>query len=307
MRRTLVLVTLLTAAALAGCNKSPDQVAAGAGSGASASPSSSGGATAHEITINKTVWYQGLKLTIQSASVQPPVQPGSASHVDVTVAVQNNVPYQINLSNVAASLTVDGQATSGGVPDQKMMAGGASGTEHLIFNTEKPVVDLATGSLLIGNGNEAQPAIPFGAQGQLVALEPQAVLNSPQEAKFPQITFAVSACELRGDFPADHKQAAKGKRLVQCAITLRNTGGSIYCGASEFGLKEPDGNVATAKYTGFVGRFELTAGEKEDVVVAWEVSWPLSGSYSVALSYLGQQGTDSRSATNTKLGPVTIH
>jgi hypothetical protein len=306
MRSTFVIATLLAATALAGCSKSPDQAAAGAGAGASAPPSSSG-ATAHEVTINKTVWYQGLKLTIQSAAVKPPAQPGSANQVDVTTSVQSNVPYQINLSNVAASLTVDGQAITGGVPDQKMMAGGASGAEHLVFNTEKPVVDIATGVLLIGKGDEAQPAIPFGTQGQLVALEPQAVLDSPQDAKFTQLTFAVSACDLRGDFPADHKQAGKGKRLVQCAITLRNTGGSIYCGAAEFGLKEPDGSVATAKYTGFVGRFELGAGEKQDVVVAWEVAWPLSGSYSLALSYLGQQGTDQRSATNTKLVPVAVH
>src|SRR4051794_41104630 len=109
MRRTFAIVALLATTALAGCGKSPDQAAAGTGKGTSASPSSSGGgAAAHEVTINKTVWYQGLKLTVQSASVQAPVQPGSASHVDVTVTVQNDVPYQINLSNVAASLTVDG-------------------------------------------------------------------------------------------------------------------------------------------------------------------------------------------------------
>lgn len=309
MRRAIVVLTLLAATALAGCGASSgDPKTADAGGATPAASSSSGSdAAAREITINKTVWYQGLKLTVQSASVQKAAQIGSASRVDVTAAVASSVPYQINLSNVAASLTVDGQTTSGSIPDQTMLAGGASGTEHLVFDTDKPVVDLATGVLLIGQGDEAQPSIPFGTQGQLVAFEPQPALDSPQEVKFAQMTFAVSACDLRGDFPAGHKQAAKGKRLLQCAITLRNTGGSIYCDQAEFGLTEPDGNVTAAKYTGFVGQFELAAGEKQDVVVAWEVDWPLSGSYSLALSYLGQQGTDRRTATNTKNVPVTPH
>jgi len=305
---------LILTLALAGCGRltgdgDGDAGAGGAGGagalGRASSPDAGPAGGADQVTVDKTVWYGGMKWTLNAASVRA-ADIGDGKEVVVEAVIQNNSSVEINLGNVRMSVNVDGASYDGGIAVSTMLAGGASGKQELRFPVEE-VKDLGTGVLTLGKGDEAQPVVPFG-QGELVAMEPKTVLDKAATVTFKPTRYTVKACELRADFPPERVQAGKGKRLVTCALTVQSTGGWIYYSSSEFGLKEPDGNVIAATYDDFVGRFDLfRSGERKDIAVAWEIDWPISGAYALSLAYLGQQGNgDPRTAKNTREIPLDL-
>jgi hypothetical protein len=300
-RKTAALVAVSTALVLSGCGAK--QLATG-GSAADGHPSTAGAssaaATGQPLAINKTAWYDGLKLTFDSISYGP------SAKITVSVTVENNTPNAMNLGNISSTLTVDGHSNRGGFAADTMLTGGDTGKETMAFETAEPVKDPASAVINVGAGDQTQAIVPVGSGGTLVDLQPKGVLPAPKTLTLAGLSYTVSTCELRADFPAGQKQAHKGKRLVTCAITVQNTFRTyIYIGSPQFGIKPPDGPAFTATYQSFT-REEVTAGGKIDVTVAWEIPWPAAGTYALALSWLGQQGTDKPTAQNTGQVPLTM-
>jgi hypothetical protein len=301
-RKTAALVAVGTALALSGCG-AKQQDANGASAGdehPTGATTSSAAATGQPVAINKTVWYDGLKLAFESVSYDP------SGKVTVSVTAENNTPNAMNLGNIRSAFSVDGHSDTGGFAADTMLDGGGSGKETMTFDAAEPVKDPASGIVTVGSGDEAQAIVPVGTGTTLVDLQPKTVLPAPKTLTLAGLSYTVSTCELRADFPAGQKQAHKGKRLVTCAITLQNTYRTyIYIDSSQFGMTPPDGPAFTATYQSFT-RSEVSQGGKTDVMVAWEIPWPTAGTYALALSWLGQQGTDKPTARNTGQVPLTM-
>jgi hypothetical protein len=300
-RRTAALVVAGVALTLAGCGADN---AADRGSSAGVVPSnvaSSGAAPAgNSVAIGKTAWYAGLKLAFESVSYATP------GKVTVTVTAENNTPNAMNLGNVSSAFTVDGQSHRGGFAADTMLGGGESGKETMTFEVTGAVQNPASGVVTVGSGDQAQAVVPVGDAGALVDLQPKTVLPAPKTVPLAGLSYTVSTCDLRADFPAGQKQAHKGKRLVTCAITVQNTFRTyVYIGSTQFAIKPPDGAAFTATFADFT-REEVAAGAKTDVSVAWEIPWPVAGTYALALSWLGQQGTDKATAQNTGQVPLSM-
>jgi hypothetical protein len=300
-RKTAALVAASAAMALSGCgaNQAANGAAAGDGhpTGAGASSASASGQT---VTINKTAWYDGLKLAFESVAYD------ASGKIAVSVTAENNTPNAMNLGNISATFTVDGHSQRGGFATDTMLAGGDAGKETMTFDAAELVKDPASGVINVGAGDEAQAIVPVGSDGTLVDLQPKAVLAAPKTVTLAGLSYTVSTCDLRADFPSGQKQAHKGKRLVTCAITVQNTYRTyIYIDSTQFGIKPPDGPAFTATYQSFT-RSEVAAGAKTDVAVAWEIPWPTAGTYALALSWLGQQGTDQATAQNTGQVPLAM-
>jgi hypothetical protein len=300
-RKTAALVAVSTALALSGCGAKQIANGASAGDGQpTGAPPSGTAASTQPVTINKTAWYEGLKLAFESVSYGP------SDKITVSVTAENNTPTAMNLGNISSTFTVDGHSNRGGFATDTMLDGGDTGKETLTFDAAEPVKDPASGVITFGAGDQAQAIVPVGSGATLVDLQPKAVLAAPKTLPLAGLSYIVSTCELRADFPAGQKQAHKGKRLVTCAITVQNTYRTyIYIDSTQFGIKPPDGPAFTATYQSFT-RSEVTAGGKTDVTVAWEIPWPAAGTYALALSWLGQQGTDKPTAQNTGQVPLTL-
>lgn len=300
-RKTAALVAVGTALVLSGCGAKQGGNGASAGNGhPTGTAASSAAASGQPVIINKTAWYDGLKLAFESVSYDP------AGKITVSVTAENNTPNAMNLGNISSTFTVDGHSSRGGFATDTMLDGGDAGKETLTFDATEPVKDPASGVVTVGAGDEAQAVVPVGSAGTLVDLQPKAVLGAPKTLTLAGLSYMVSTCELRADFPSGQKQAHKGKRLVACAITVQNTYRTyIYIDSTQFGIKPPDGPAFTATYQSFT-RSEVAAGGKTDVTVAWEIPWPAAGTYALALSWLGQQGTDQPTAHNTGDVPLTI-
>jgi hypothetical protein len=302
IRRTAGLIALSATVALAGCGAQPaaNDTSPGGTSSSDAPPSAAAGAP---VPINKTAWFAGLKLAFDSAAYTPAATGGG--RITVIATVENNTPNTINLGNLTASYTVDGQSYRGGFATDTMLAGGNTGKQTMTFETTAAVKDPRSGVVSLGSGDQAQAVVPVG-DGTLVDLQPKQALAAPKTLPLTGLSYTVSACDVRGDFPAGQKQAHKGKRLVVCAITVQNTYRTyIYIGSTQFAIKPPEGAAFTTTYEDFT-REEVPAGAKTDVSVAWEVTWPVAGNYALALSWLGQQGTDKPTAQNTGLVPLTL-
>jgi hypothetical protein len=300
-RKTAALVAVGTALALSGCGAKQDANETSAGDGRPAgAAASSAAASGQPLAINKTAWYDGLKLAFESVSYDP------SGKITVSVTAENNTPNAMNLGNIHSTFTVDGHSNQGGFATDTMLDGGGSGKETLTFDAAEPVKALASGVVTVGAGDEAQAIVPVGSDSTLVDLQPKAVLAAPKTLTLTGLSYTVSTCELRADFPAGQKQAHKGKRLVTCAITVQNTFRTyIYIDSTQFGMTPPDGPAFTATYQSFT-RSEVAQGGKTDVMVAWEIPWPAAGAYALALSWLGQQGTDEPTARNTGRVPLAM-
>jgi hypothetical protein len=295
------LVAVSTALALSGCGAKQAADGAPIGDGhPTGTAASSAAASGQPVTINKTAWYDGLKLAFESVSYDP------SGKITVSVSVANNTTHAINLGNISSAFTADGHSNRGGFAPDTMLEGGGTGKETMKFDAEEPVKDPASGVITVGAGDQAQAIVPVGSAGTLVDLQPKAVLAAPKTVPLAGLSYTVSTCELRADFPAGPQQAHKGKRLVTCAITVQNTYRTyIYIGSAQFGLKPPDGPAFTATYESFT-REEVAQGGKDEVTVAWEIPWPAGGTYALALSWLGQQGTDKPTAQNTGSVPLAM-
>jgi hypothetical protein len=301
LRKAAGLIAVSTALALSGCGAKQAANGASAGDGhPTGTAASSVAAPGQPVAINKTAWYDGLKLAFESVSYGP------SGKVTVSVTAENNTPNAMNLGNISSTFTVDGHSNRGGFATDTMLNGGDTGKETLTFDTGEPVKDPASGVVTVGAGDQAQAIVPVGSVGTLVDLQPKAVLAAPKTVTLAGLSYTVSTCELRADFPSGQKQAHKGKRLVTCAIAVQNTYRTyIYIDSTQFGIKPPDGPAFTATYQSFT-RSEVAAGGKTDVTVAWEIPWPAAGAYALALSWLGQQGTDKPTAQNTGQVPLAM-
>jgi hypothetical protein len=107
------------------------------------------------------------------------------------------------------------------------------------------------------------------------------------------LTFTISYCEQRADFPAMHRQAAKNSYLVVCVLDIRDNKNSIYDHGvwdSNFRLKLPDNTVVAPKmWDTVLLNYNDVARDKP---VGFEIRWPAPGRYALQVLDAGRLGNE---------------
>jgi hypothetical protein len=202
------------------------------------------GAKQQTVEINKTVWYGQVKLTFAKM-----VYDAEADEDPLVAEVQmeNLGDDTVQSYGVRMSFQLDGQEYSGSFKETSQVSGGQKSNFHVSFAVYDPLkVSIASGTLLIGDGKEAQAKIPLGG-GAVVAYEPVNVLKDKKLA-IHDLEVSFSTCDVRGGYLDYNGQALKDNRVLTCKLDIRYNGkSSKYVGAEHFRLGLPDGTEVAPK------------------------------------------------------------
>jgi hypothetical protein len=214
--------------------------------GAGAKVGDGGAAQTGTYKVERTVWYQGLKVTVKTVSYDPTVEDKPLS-MDVTIE-NLSTDGQDNVRYTEVYFAYDGAITEGSVEEVQSLPGKATSNGKFVFQPEKPVTDLRKGELSIGRADVVQPKIPFGDLDKTVTLEPKKVAGPVAEQRSGVLGMKLNQCEQRADYPAEHKQAKKDYVMVVCDADFKSYKQSIYnhgVWQSNLRLKLPDGTTTS--------------------------------------------------------------
>jgi hypothetical protein len=284
----------------------PQQQVAG---GATAGAARAGGAKAapptgdQRLTINKTVWYRGEKFTLTTATYRTTAP--IAVQVDVSAENLGTQPDD-SAANTSVFLAVDGHITSGRITGITSLPGGSTVKATLEFRPAQPIADLRSGVISIGGNDTVQAVVPLADAARPTTLEPKRVGGTGQYT-VGVLTFTVHYCELRGDFPAMHKQAPTGSLLVVCSVDIKDNKNSILdhgIWTANFRLKLPDGSVvAPTMWTSVLLNYNQQANDKP---VGFTIRWPAPGAYGFQVLDAGRLGTEPPPPNGLAETPLTL-
>ncbi|GAA1521835.1 hypothetical protein GCM10009827_042290 [Dactylosporangium maewongense] len=202
------------------------------------------GAKQQTVDINKAVWYGQVKLTFGKMTYEADADDDP---LVAEVQMENLGDDTVQSYGVRMAFQIDGQEYSGRFKETSQVSGGQKSNFHVSFAVYDPLkASIGTGTLLIGDGKEAQAKIPLGG-GEVVAYEPVNVLqNKSVTIHDLQVTF--TTCDVRGGFLDYNGQALKDNRVFTCKLDIRYNGkSSLYVGAEHFRLGLPDGTEVAPK------------------------------------------------------------
>ncbi|HEU4421914.1 MAG TPA: Hsp70 family protein [Pilimelia sp.] len=217
------------------------------------------------VTVNKTVWYGGLKLTFGAVS-----HDAAEEQVVAKVLTENLGSEDVHQSSIEISLALGGQHYEGRPSDYTTKVPGGQKSD-LEFHFKLPALDAdwRIGTFYVGKGEEERAVVPIGV-GDPVDFKPRLMFEN-KTVTHRDITVRFLRCELRADFVEDHKQVDKGHRAVACSIDIQTSASSHYVGADNFRIKLPDTTVIgpTAKPNQAV-----SGGEREADYLGFMIKWP---------------------------------
>src|SRR5882757_3943387 len=211
-------------------------------------PTPSGVPLPAPITVNKSVWYGGTKITIGKVTSE---REGYSTDAEIGV----HVPIVMeNLSEVTSSgfpsssadLAYDDthlqptnlDSLSAEIP------GKTKGKGELDYTLPQGF-DLAKATLTIGTASYQQVHIPFGA-GKFVDLKPR-VVPMTGKVKAGPITLKFSSAEVRADDPDSADQAVTGRTFLVLHYIASSTANSERVSYEDMTVKLPDGTGAVGK------------------------------------------------------------
>jgi hypothetical protein len=249
-----------------------------------------GGGKRQQVDVNRAVWYAGKKITLGRATYDP----ADEEPLQVDVSMENLATRDDNtLNGLQVYFGADGQNTEGDLKELSTLPGGTTSKGTFSFRLTKPVTNLKAGVLTIGRSDTVQAVVPFGDPKTGLTLEPKKVLPNPVEHTVGVLTFKVTSCEQRADFPAEHKQVKKGSYMVVCLVDVKSNKTSIYdhgVWESAFRLKVPDGTVVAPTDWNTV---LLNQNQQErDQPVGFTIRWPAPGAYTLQVLDAGRLGNE---------------
>ncbi|MFC5003489.1 Hsp70 family protein [Dactylosporangium cerinum] len=202
------------------------------------------GAKQQTVDINKAVWYGQVKLTFGKMTYDADAD---EDPLVVEVQMENLGDDTVQSYGVRTAFQVDGQEYSGSFKETSQVSGGQKSNFHISFAVYDPLkASIGTGTLLIGDGKEAQGKIPLGG-GEVVAYEPVNVLKD-KKLSIHDLEVTFTTCDVRGGFLDYNGQALKENRVFTCKLDIRYNGkSSEYVGAEHFRLGLPDGTEVAPK------------------------------------------------------------
>ncbi|WP_327006221.1 hypothetical protein OHA72_02355 [Dactylosporangium sp. NBC_01737] len=225
-------------------NRGGGSGATGNAAGPASTKDAKPGAKQQTVEINKAVWYGQVKLIFGKM-----VYDAEADDDPLVAEVQmeNLGDDTVQSYGVRMSFQLDGQEYSGSFKESSQVSGGQKSNFHVSFAVYDPLkVSIGAGTLLIGDGKEAQAKIPLGG-GEVVAYEPVNVLKD-KKVTIHDLEVTFTTCDVRGGFLDYNGQALKENRVFTCKLDIRYNGkSSEYVGAEHFRLGLPDGTEVAPK------------------------------------------------------------
>ena len=223
--------------------------------GAAVKVSPSGPVVGGSVTIDKTYWYAGFKVTLGKATVlkaitpTPPTFAQSPEKVTIEAIFQNLgpdtfTPYNQELilqSGTNSYIRHDSVLEK--IPD---VPGLQSGSGTIAFEVDNKF-NLKNAVLLVGSANYNQAHVPLGSSGQYVALEPQQVAVTGTVVIPDAFTLAVSGGDLSYDDPKRHDEQKPGDTNLVLHFSLTSSRDNLYgVSTDNASLKLPDGTATVA-------------------------------------------------------------
>ncbi|MEV4539186.1 hypothetical protein AB0J82_35985 [Asanoa sp. NPDC049518] len=237
------IAALAVALTLTGCvPRSPGA----SGSGSGAEPSAAAPAAVTEIEINKSYWYAGFKVTLNTARVVASSS-GAGKSVTVEGVFQNLSPEHEGTPTEDVLLTVGDRTYAeldNSLSDLPEVPAQRSQPGTYAFAVDEHFV-LPEAVLIAGKPTNRQATVPFSGPDGLVALEPVPVpvKGKVRRTSAGSVFMSVSAVEVRSDEPRLHGQAPTGQEFLRLAFSATNNSaaGFAWVFDRDLQLKLPDG------------------------------------------------------------------
>lgn len=230
-----VLSTLTSAAGEPSSDASSAGSVGSAGSAASAASAGSDATQPEIVTIDKTVWWGGFKITVATAERS---SNALSTTINVSIAFENLTSEVERLDHQDVVLTVGTQSYLGGVAQTPSVPAQSRTDAVLDFLIDDSfVVDEAV--LTFGRPDTNQAVVPFGS-ATATSFEPEHL------AVNATLTTSTETVQLTGcTIDASYAPAEKGTFIVRLPLSAKYTGGGSggdLISPTQFALRSPSGS-----------------------------------------------------------------
>jgi hypothetical protein len=248
------------------------------------------------LAVGKSVWYAGLKITVDEVTHAPQADEQLTAKVLV-----DNLSAADWRPSLPILFSVDQQQFRGTFVENTLIGGKQKGRLVLQFHLGDWAGDVTTGEFIIGSGSEVQSKLPLGS-ATLVANEPRPVLPATK-VQHRDLTLSFKTCELRSDFVPRHDQAQSGKAVLACWLDVQlNSEKGHVIGDDEWRLKLPDGTVVGP--TAAPSPYLYDRKGAADTYLAFQITWPAAGTY--AVQFVDLHDNEKETPERVKEVPVTL-
>ncbi len=250
------------------------------------------------VTVNKTVWYAGLKVTVGVVSYDP----NRDAEVLAEMRLENLSKESLHGFDFHVSFKSGTQYFEGRMIESNPVPALTVSDYAVGFEYVRLAGPLEECTIVFGGGEAAQALVPLGS-GDLVTNEPRTVVSAAKVVT-EDLTVTVTQCELRADFVPEQRQTARGKYVLGCEFDVHYDGdlSGHYFDEDNVRVRLPDGTSVSPTYVtggGVVVRNETLS----DVYGGFTFKWPAPGKYT--LQIIDTDG-DPLSASNTFDVPFTV-
>ena len=249
--RTRATLAFLVVPFIAACGAAKTTSTAGqSGSSAvSGAPSS-----ASHVTINKSFWFTGFKVTLDDASVVTPLKPSPGYPIPKTKLLINATFENLGPDNAALSYSdlvvqsgVNSYLSHDSQDEKIPEVPGLQRTMGTIAFYIDDKFSLNKAILLVGNPRYNQAQVPLGSTGKYTSLEPQKVAMSGTINLPGAFTLAVSGGDLAYDDLKSHQQKKAGEVHLTAHFAATGDRDGVCCLSTDnLILKLPDGTALAA-------------------------------------------------------------
>jgi len=271
--RLRVIVSCIACLFLSACGGGGDGDASGS---PTQETTPTAGLSGDTVTLDKTVWFGGFKLTLGTAEL---VVGDGIPRVDIDTLFANEGTNNATL-NATLNLSSGGNhyQPERGTQELPEVPGKTEGRGTLSFAVDE-AFSFDDAVLTIGNPANNQAVVPFGSTGDLVDLAPETV-EVAGAATGGELRITARAGELRADIPEKHDQVEAGRLALTIDFDITYIGdhaGGYPFGRDNLALTLPDGTTVAVDD----GPIELLrAGTTlPDQQVRFTVRAPVAGTY----------------------------
>jgi len=286
---------VLVTAAVVGCGPKDDASDKSPTGGDSAAIGN--GAT---ITIGKSYWHAGWKVDLTTAKVRASTLDPKQSVIAID-GMFNNLGSKDRTPDSKLTLEVDGESLllDDGETKLPQVPAGGKQTGTIVFDLKDPAK--VTGAVLVvGNPDNIQATVPFGASGTLVTGESRSIpLDLSASIKIDGPTglttsIKVKGAELRADDVHNYNEAKKGTVFLTFTydVTIIYTCICAYGWDPEASLtlRLPDGTTVGKDPSTFYVDTTTTSGVAHpDLTTQFIIKDPAPGDYALVLRSRGTE------------------
>jgi hypothetical protein len=272
----------------------------GAGSDPTTTVSAKGipGALVPPFTLDRTVWFEGFKIKLVSASM-----PAAERTLEIEGEAENQGGDQANLYEDVRIEQDNVGIADGTVKTESTVLAGSSNALKISVRKLPTKFDPDKAVLVMGDAKHQQVRVPLKGKGPAVTGEPK-VVASPAPIRIGGLVVTTETLSLRSDDPSNHKQAPRESRYVVLDGSVRFDEKTTNVQMQHFSLIPPNGAPQSPKYVNALPR----DGSSQDIYAVFEMPTPLGGDYTLRIkgnfayvSKYGERWLEAPASTDTKI------